>query len=369
MAFALVITTLTLLLYSVVILLLLHGFRGLKSPVHEQPVNKEKVTVVIPFRNEAGQLQALIGDLLRQTCPGDLFSVILVNDHSTDGSPALVRSLISDRAGFSCLDLPDGMNGKKAALLYANSHAETRWIIQTDADCRMEPGFIGAHMGFLEENPSDLVAGLVTTRKGSGGFLEAFERLDLLGLAGAGAGSFFYGRPMMCSGANLLYSKELYMETRGYDPVEKSASGDDMFLLIGARRLGRKLSFNPGRSSMARTKTTPEAATLVRQRMRWGSKSAYYGMADIQLLTLLVAMTTMVVLLSPLWMLLFPGSFRWFLPAVAIKTFVDFLMLTAVTGTTGQRATLRWFLPVSILYYPYMLVVITGSLFGRSHWK
>jgi biofilm PGA synthesis N-glycosyltransferase PgaC len=369
MTLLLVITNLTILLYATVMLLLLRGFRGLRRPVREQPVKKKKVTVVIPFRNEAGQLPALIGDLLRQTCPGDLFSVILVNDHSTDGSAAVVNSLIAGRAGFSCLDLPDGMDGKKAALLYANSHAETSWIIQTDADCRIGAGFIDAHMGFLEENPSDLVAGLVTTLTGSGRFLEAFERLDLLGLAGAGAGSFHYGRPMMCSGANLLYSKELYMETRMYDPVDKCASGDDMFLLIGARRLGRKVSFNPGRRAMAATGITPGASALIRQRMRWGSKSAYYGMADIQLVALLVALTIMVVLLSPLWMLLLPGSFRWFLPALVVKTGFDFLMLTAVTGATGQQTTLRWFLPVSILYYPYMLVVTAGSLLRRSPWK
>ncbi len=67
----------------------------------------------------------------------------------------------------------------------------------------------------------------------------------MFGLTGAGAGSFSLGRPLMCSGANLFYSRDLYLDTRPFDPVDKMASGDDMFMLIGARKLKRKISFNP----------------------------------------------------------------------------------------------------------------------------
>jgi len=295
--------------------------------------------------------------------------VLLVNDHSSDGSEKLAASLIRDRAGFSCEDLPEGREGKKEAIAFALSRVKSPWILQTDADCRLGPGFISSHMRYLEEYPADLVCGMVTTGNGRGGFLEAFERLDLLSLNGSGAGSFPYGRPMMCSGANLLYSRELYRETREFDPAGKTGSGDDMFLLIGARKLGRRVAFNPDRDCLVRTTPVGNPAQLIGQRIRWGAKSAYYGMADIQALAFLVALVNLLIFFSPLLMIAEPESSKYLLPGIGIKIFIDFLLLTATARETGQRSTLWWYIPVALVYPIYMAIVIAGSLLGRVGWK
>lgn len=357
------------LIYAVTMSLLIFGLTRLKDPKPDKKNLMGKVTVVIPFRNEVEHLPGLLEELYGQTCPDSTFSVILVNDHSSDGTGNLVAASIEGRPGVTCLNLPEGKEGKKEAIALALSRVQTRWIIQLDADCSIDPGFIETHISFLEKNPSDLVAGFVTTRSGRGGFLEVFERLDLLGLAGAGAGSFHYGIPLMCSGANLLYSRSLYLDTRKFDPVEKTDSGDDMFLLIGARKLNRRIAFNPGQRTTVRTVGIQDLGNLIRQRIRWGAKAVHYRMPDLQMLAILVALTNLMILITPVWLILFPGSFMWFLPAIGIKTCLDFLVLFATTGFTGQRKSLWWFLPVSICYYPYMAIVVTGSLIGRYSWK
>ncbi len=355
--------------YSLVMFLVWTGLLRLGRGKEAKPLMDQKVTVVVPFRNEACHLPDLISDLVGQSYPVELYSVLLVNDHSTDGSLDVAKSLSGGRPRFVCLDLPEGAKGKKAALGYAIPRVESEWIIQTDADCRLGPDFVSAHMAWLGAHPSDLVAGWVTTRREGNGFLEAFERLEMLGLSGTGAGSYMFHRPVMCSGANLLYSKSLFLETRSFDPAEKSTSGDDMFLMIGARKLGKSLSFNPGRPCMVQTGVAGDIHSLFRQRVRWGGKSIHYRMADIQLLALLVVAASILVVISPAWMLLYPGSARWLMAGIGIKTTIDFLVLHATTGMTGQRKTLWWFLPVALLYYPYMLVVSAGSLLGRSSWK
>jgi biofilm PGA synthesis N-glycosyltransferase PgaC len=369
MVIPLTLTLIVFFLYGLMVFILFLGIRRLNSASEEMPGNPEGVTVIIPFRDEATHLPGLIGDFSRQTYPARLFKVILVNDHSSDGSDRLVSSLVKNGPEFTCLDLPPGKTGKKDALLHAMQQVDTRWVIQTDADCRVGPGFISTHMAYLAEYPSDLVAGLVTTRAGKGTFWEVLERFDMLSLTGAGAGSFHYGKPLMCSGANLLYTKSLFMETRSFDPSGITPSGDDMFLLIGARKLGRSISFNPGRPSMAETSVTTGVCALVGQRIRWGAKSVHYRMTDIQLVALLVSFTSLMILALPAWMVIYPGSFRWFLPAYGIKTAVDFLLLLATTRLTGQRRVLRWFLPVSLVYWVYLPVVVIGSLLGRSSWK
>lgn len=340
-----------------------------KSGGEEAASYKEEITVVIPFKNELQHLPGIIGDLKAQDYPPHLFTVIMVNDHSNDGSEALVKELMEDGSGFSCLDLPPGRKGKKEAIAHALANVTAPWVLQTDADCRVGPRFISSHMHFLRQHPSDLVAGFYTTAEKHGGLLEAFERLDLLALNGSGAGSFTLGVPIMCSGANLLYSTSLYHETRKFDPVEKTGSGDDMFLMIGARKLKRNLAFNPGIDCLVKTSPAEQLSALIRQRIRWGAKSVHYDMPGIQLVAVLVAATNMMMLMAPLWMVIRPESCSWLLPGIGMKLLADYLVLAATAVKIRQLSSLWWYLPVSLLYPVYLAIVIAGAIRGRSVWK
>ena len=369
MALYVIIILSTVFCYSLVMFLISSGVRECEISPDGVSDNSLKVSVIIPFRNEAKNLPLLVDDLLAQSYPKSLHEVIFVDDHSGDESGAVIDSMISAAPGFSCLRLLPVSSGKKAALYHGIQNASHDRLIQVDADCRVGPDFIASHMAFLEEHPSDLVAGVVTTSRGTGGFLEAFERLDLLALAGSGAGSFRIGRPMMCSGANLAYSRELYMETRFFDPVETIESGDDMFLMIGARKLRRTIAFNTAREACVETEPVPTLRALLAQRIRWGAKSTHYGMADIQLFALLVSLTNLSLLLMPLWLILFTGWWPWLAGGWIVKSLADFVLLYRISGITSQRGGLLLFLPVSLAYYPVFLISLVGVLLGRTRWE
>jgi len=368
---ALPLIILLLICYGYTLLVLLFYLEVDQDPeLAEDPIKSlRSVSVVVPLKNEEDHLPGLLDDLARQSFPDELLEVIFVDDHSGDSSASILAKWTGAHARFRYLSLPPGVSGKKKALSYGIEYAEHDWIIQVDADCRLGPGFITAHMAFLEKHPSDLVAGIVTTGKGSGSFLESFERLDVLALAGSSAGSFGLGRPMMCSGANLAYSRKLHKETRSFDPENTVASGDDMFMMIGARKLGRTLSFIGNRESIVRTDPQKDLPGLIAQRIRWGAKAGGYKMPDIQLLALLVSLCNISMLLMPLWIMLFSLWWPWLAGAWLIKTLADFVLLYKMTGITGSRSDLKLFLPVSLLYYPYFLLTMLGALRGRPVWK
>jgi len=213
------------------------------------------ISILVPFRNEQDHIGNLAGDFGEQSFPPGQWEVIFIDDHSTDDSARILAPLLAERANFHYHRLPPDISGKKGAISHGIQHAVHDRIIQVDADCRVPSGFISSHVSFLEESPSDLVAGLVTTGRVRGNFLETFERMDILALAGVGAGSFKLGRPLMCSGANLNYSRQLYLETRAFDPGSSVPSGDDMFLMIGARKLGKSLTFNLNPQSMVTSRS------------------------------------------------------------------------------------------------------------------
>ena len=71
--------------YTVFIALAILGWLRLsrpKIPVDYQPATF--ISVLIPVRNEAENILALLNDLLVQTFPKNLFEVILIDDHSED---------------------------------------------------------------------------------------------------------------------------------------------------------------------------------------------------------------------------------------------------------------------------------------------
>src|ERR1700761_7917031 len=100
-------------------LLLARGlfWRVAEAPPASGPMNNTRVTVVIPARNEADSMASTVTSLLSQDHPGAL-SIVLVDDHSTDGTADLARAAAQalgaeDRLEIiAARDLPAGWTGK-----------------------------------------------------------------------------------------------------------------------------------------------------------------------------------------------------------------------------------------------------------------
>ena len=141
---ALPVIILLLLIYGYTLLILLFF---LEVEQHPEPLEGKQsyhmgVTVVVPFRNEEDHLPSLLEDLSIQSYPRELMELILVDDHSGDKSASLVTSRTATMENLHCLALPSGLAGKKKALAHGIRHAKHERIIQVDADCRLDPGFV-----------------------------------------------------------------------------------------------------------------------------------------------------------------------------------------------------------------------------------
>ncbi len=102
------------------------------------------VVAVIPARDEAAILPATLPSLLAQDYPGE-FSVVLVDDASTDGTAAVAAALgrAAHRAArVVCTDgLPDGWAGKVNAMATGvRAAGECDYLLFTDADISYAPG-------------------------------------------------------------------------------------------------------------------------------------------------------------------------------------------------------------------------------------
>lgn len=145
------------------------------------------VTAVIPARDEADGIHAVITSLLRQDYAGRL-SIVLVDDGSTDGTADIARAAAVEAGGAERLtvltgaDLPQGWTGKLWAVRQGIQHVNTGetppdYLWLTDADIAYAPDTLTALVARARADGRVLVSLMAKLRCESGAekaFVPAF---------------------------------------------------------------------------------------------------------------------------------------------------------------------------------------------------
>src|SRR5882762_1114919 len=90
------------------------------------------ISVIVPIRNEEKNIGILLESLKNQDYLKPNFEVIIVDDHSADGSFEKSKERLQNQ---TTLSLGKAEKGKKAALTHGINQAKGRIIATTDADC------------------------------------------------------------------------------------------------------------------------------------------------------------------------------------------------------------------------------------------
>jgi dolichol-phosphate mannosyltransferase len=134
------------------------------------------VSVVVPVRNEAGNVEPLVREIAQALDGQWPFEVAYVNDGSTDGTDTELKRLMTQypwlrrvRHVQSC--------GQSAAVRTGVRAARAPIIVTIDGDGQNDPAFIPAMLRALEANPRvGLIAGQRVKRK-SGAFKALQSRI------------------------------------------------------------------------------------------------------------------------------------------------------------------------------------------------
>src|SRR5690606_7520040 len=89
-------------------------------------------------------------------------------------------------------------------------------ILTTDGDCRVGCDWLKAHAEIFAMQRPKLVSGPVTFYEGKTWF-EQLQTIEFSSLVGTGAASIQAGKPNMCNGANLAFTKAAFQEVKGYE--------------------------------------------------------------------------------------------------------------------------------------------------------
>ena len=109
-----------------------------------QPVKGPLVSIIVPARNEEDNIRRCVESLLEQDY--DNYEVIVVDDGSTDETPAILDELARSHPHRDRLyvlrlrdDLPEGWAGKPHAIQKGTQEARGKWLLFTDADTYHAP--------------------------------------------------------------------------------------------------------------------------------------------------------------------------------------------------------------------------------------
>lgn len=362
------------LLYLSLIGSLIYGFDKVENFYLKDLKPKTKFSVVIPFRNESENLSNLLRSISQLNFPPALFEVILVDDASEDDSTEIIKSIFNKKS-FVKIDIRWISNErktkspKKDAITKAISIARHDWIVTTDADCILPKFWLDSFDEFIQQNPSELIVAPVTYAK-TNTFLDRFQLLDVLSLQGSTIGGFGIGKPFLCNGANLAYTKELFESVHGFAGNTDIASGDDIFMLE------KTLSSHPNKvnylkceQAIIRSKPQPNMDSLISQRVRWASKTGAYKNLLGKIAAIIVFLMNGGLLVFSLMALVGILKLKTFAYLLIIKFGIDFLLIYKTANFMNQKDVLKSYFIAFFLYPFFSSFVVFISIFRGYKWK
>jgi chlorobactene glucosyltransferase len=209
------------------------------------------VTVIVPARDEARNIERCLASLSRQDYPA--FSVIVVDDRSRDGTAEAARRVPVGQAReiriVEGAPLPEGWFGKPWACAQGAALAEGDLLLFTDADTRHDPGLLARAVAALGE---DAAAALTLhARQELGSFGERLVQPHLFALIALRFRRL--DRPMdgrntrdaIANGQYILVTREAYLDVGGHGAVRNEVVEDLRMaqVLTGA---GHRLTFRSG---------------------------------------------------------------------------------------------------------------------------
>ena len=117
------------------------------------------ISVIVPARNEARNIEACMRSILASRWPA--LELIVVNDHSTDGTGEIARRLAASDARVRVLDAPDlpvGWFGKQWACHNGVGAARGPLLLFTDADTRHGPELYNLAVHAMNARGADLLS-------------------------------------------------------------------------------------------------------------------------------------------------------------------------------------------------------------------
>ncbi|WP_336517281.1 glycosyltransferase [Pollutibacter soli] len=352
------------------LLILYYRYLWSSIPVFSLPRDfqpQTTVSVIIPVRNESANIAACIEAVLKQDYPSHLLNILVIDDHSEDGTVDIVKSM--KNPAFPIHIAQNLSQGKKASIKTGIDLSSNQLIVTTDADCKAGPLWIKTLVAFYHSQKSVFIAAPVRM-KNSGTVLSIFQILDFISLQGIGASAVHHRFHMLSNGANIAYEREIFHSSGGFEGIEKIASGDDILLMHKVAAIHpEKTNYCLSQDVIVETNTEPDLYRFIQQRIRWASKARFYPDNKISLVLYWVFAFNISMCLLIIYSFFNLSILKWTLLLIFLKTIVELIFLIPVARFFAQLQLLWFFLPAQPFHIIYTVIAGFFGQVTKYEWK
>ena len=348
-------------------------FRGGGRPRNDATPS---VSVVIPAHNEEKRLGETLESLSKQVYAGAL-EFVIVNDRSTDATPAIIQSFVDRDPRFRRVDVhtPSKRLAPKVNAVDTGVRASTGEIILTsDADCQYPRMWVAGMVAHFAPDVAMVVGYVESTRAGArGGPLHTFETIDWLSLMLTSRSLTRFGWAFASSANNQGYRRTAFEKIGGFGASGRAPSGDEDLL---TQRMGRlqegRIVFADSPEVRVLTRPMPTLGALLNQRRRWVSRyhhTLHYHPLFWASIAILGAQSVLLSFAVPLAL---------FTPSLALLVFGLWAakLATEVSGMHIGAAALGrrdlWGLPIvmwALLHPLFIAAAVVASLVRSGEWR
>lgn len=360
------------LIYVLVVATFIIGWRKILYFKSNDTPAKTTVSILVAARNEEAQIRKTITDLLAQDYEKSLVEIIIVDDHSTDQTSAIIDSFSDQGVKLIKLNESSALNSyKKRAIQTAITQSTGKLIVTTDADCRMGPNWLKTIVNYYETYHYKMISSPVAYFEEKNTF-ELVQSLEFSYLIGLGASTIGNKNPSTCNGANLAYERAVFFEVGGFAGIDQLASGDDELLLhkIAALHEG-KIGFLKNRDAIVYTHAKPTLNEFIQQRKRWASKTTHYKDRLIIVLGVSIWLFNLSIILNALLEIIFPESMslQFLIAQLLMKLAIESIFLNHVTSFFKRKQLLVLLPLLNIPHIFYMVYIGIAGNAGKYNWK
>lgn len=239
----------------------------------------------------------------------------------------------------------DEGKGKKHALhrLIHASDAEVLWLHDDD----IERPIATDNEAIAQLGDADLLILPLRMQATQDNLLQRLQIIEYTALQRLTIRMAKRGKPILCSGANLIVRRDVWLAAEQHLHQE-IPSGDDMFLLEYCKRTGRKIACSDAEQMTAVISAQPTLRALLRQRARWAGKAPQYTDRDIRQFGTLVTLAFVLQFICPLLVLLY---LPWEYSLIRGNHFAPLEVLL-----------------LALIYPYYALIALIGGLLHPKRW-
>lgn len=348
-------------IYAAVIIITGIGIKRIARKPNSIASEKISISIIIPFRNEAGKIEKCLNSLLNMQKHNLVYELIAVNDNSNDTSLEEVNAYLNL---LPLKVLKSNSIGKKAALLTAIEASAYPVILTLDADCIVPEKYLLVMTEEYRARGLEMLCGPITLNS-NGSIFSELQKAESAAIVGLSAVSLNNAIPTTCNGANLMFSKEAFYKNGGYSNTINLASGDDDLLMHNFFKSNPskvKYTFNP--HALVNSDAVIGLSDLLKQRQRWLSKSKAYVYPYNTILHVLILIHLLAFYIAIL-MFFITFDFKY-IGLLALKYLADYSYSESLRRYIPHKQWAILLMPFYLLYIP---LVLLRSIVKKADWK